>query len=154
MKRSALLMLLPLLVGCNVHSNSADEDNVTISADENGQVAFNLPFAKGSVKLPEAAIHNGEFDIDGVKMIDGGRMTGFHLDTANDVDNVTMTFTAPQSPDQVRSYFVDQLKSHGDEASLSGDTISGKSKDGSTFTIQVAAAGSGSTGKILMQDKD
>jgi hypothetical protein len=157
MNRSAFLMLLPLLAGCNVQSKNPsndDDDNVSIQADENGQVAFNLPFAKGSVKLPENSIHTGEFDIDGVKMISGGKMTGFHLDSANNVSNVNMTFTAPQAPDAVRSYFVDQFRKQGVEAALAGDAVTGKSKDGSPFTIKVAQAGSGSQGSIAIQDKE
>jgi hypothetical protein len=156
MNRTALLLLLPLLAGCNVQSKnpSNDDDNVSIQADENGQVAFNLPFAKGSVKLPENSIHTGEFDIDGVKMIAGGKMTGFHLDSANNVSNVDMTFTAPQAPDAVRSYFVDQFRKQGVAAALAGDAVTGKSKDGSPFTIKVAQSGSGSQGSIAIQDKE
>ena len=156
MNRSAFLMVLPLLAACNVQSkNPADnDDNVTIQADEQGHVAFNLPFAKGSVKLPESAIHSGQFDIDGVKMIPGATMTGFHLDSANKVSNVNMTFTAPQTPDEVRSYFVDQFRKQGVETALAGDAVTGKSKDGSPFTIKVAQAGGGSQGTITIQDKD
>jgi hypothetical protein len=65
-----------------------------------------------------------------------------------------MNFTAPSSPDQVRSYFVDQFKRQGVDAAISGDAISGKSKDGSPFTIQVSQAASGSQGKIMIQSKD
>jgi hypothetical protein len=156
MNRSAFLVVLPLLAGCNFQSKnpSNDDDNVTIQADENGQVAFNLPFAKGSLKLPENAIHTGQFDIDGVKMIPGGKMTGFHLDSANKVSNVDMTFTAPQAPDAVRSYFVDQFRKQGVAAALAGDAVTGKSKDGSPFTIKVAQAGGGSQGRIVIQDKE
>ena len=156
MNRSALLMLLPLLAGCNVQSKnpSNDDDNVSIQADQNGQVAFNLSFAKGSVKLPQDAIRTGNFDIDGVKMIPGGKMSGFHLDSANNVSNVNMTFTAPQTPDEVRSYFVDQFRKQGVEAALAGDAVKGTSKDGSAFVINVRPAPSGSQGKIEIQSKD
>ena len=156
MNRSALLMLLPLLAGCNVQSKnpSNDDDNVSIQADQNGQVAFNLPFAKGSVKLPQNAIHTGDFDIDGVKMIPGGKMSGFHLDSANNVSNVNMTFTAPQTPDEVRSYFLDQFKKQGVEVALAGDAVTGKSKDGSPFTIKVGSAVNGSQGSIAIEDKE
>ena len=156
MNRSAYLMLVPLLAGCNIQSKnpSSDDDNVSIQADQNGQVAFNFPFAKGSVKLPQDAIRTGNFDIDGVKMIPGGKMSGFHLDSANNVSNVNLTFTAPQTPDEVRSYFVDQFRKQGVEAALAGDAVAGKSKDGSPFTIRVGPAGSGSQGSIAIQDKE
>jgi hypothetical protein len=81
-------------------------------------------------------------------------VTGFNLDSHNDVSNVDMSFTAPASPDQVRSYFVDQFKKQGAEVSLAGNIISGKSKDGSPFTIEVSPSGSGSQGTIKVQDND
>lgn len=154
MKSSAMLVLLPLLGGCNVHSNDRADEDVSIHADENGQVAFNLPFAKGNLKLPASMMHNGEFDIDGVKMVPGGTMTGFRLDSANGLSNVDMSFTAPQSPDEVRSYFLDQFKKQGVEVALAGDAVTGKSKDGDPFTIHVSPAANGSQGTIAIQSKD
>ncbi|MGN6059324.1 MAG: hypothetical protein ACTHOI_12170 [Sphingomicrobium sp.] len=156
MNRSAFLLIVPLLAACNVHSKNPanDDDNVTISADGNGQVAFNLPFAKGDIKLPPSVMHDGEMDIDGVKMIPGASMTGFHLDSSNDVSNVNMSFTAPQSPDEVRSYFLDQFRKQGAQVALAGDSVTGKSKDGSPFTIKVGPAATGSQGSIVIQDKD
>ena len=64
------------------------------------------------------------------------------------------SFTAPASPDQVRSYFVDQFKKQGADVSLSGNSVTGKSKDGSPFTIDVSPSGSGSQGTIKVQDND
>ena len=58
------------------------------------------------------------------------------------------------SPDEVRSYFVDQFKKQDVDASLTGDAVSGKSKDGSAFVIHVAQAQTGSQGKIEIQSKD
>src|SRR5205823_6735681 len=81
MNRSMLFLLVPLLAGCNVHSkNPANGDeNVTISADEGGNVAFNLPFVKGQVKVPSGFMHDGNFDIDGVKLLPGSSVTGFSM---------------------------------------------------------------------------
>jgi hypothetical protein len=156
MKPIAFLLTLPLLAGCNVHSkNPANSgDDVTIHADEGGNIAFNLPIAEGQVKIPSGFMHEGDIDIDGVKLMPGSKVTDFNLDSHNDVSNVDMSFTAPASPDAVRSYYVDQFKKQGVEAALAGDTVTGKSKDGSPFTIQVSQAGSGSQGKIVIQDHD
>jgi len=149
-------MLVPLLGGCNVHSkNSANADEtVTINADESGNVAFNLPFVKGQVKVPSGFMHNGDFDIDGVKLMPGSSVTGFSVFAKDKGSTVNMAFTAPGSPDEVRSYFVDHFKQKGVEAALAGDAVSGKTKDGSPFTIEVASAASGSQGKITIQSKD
>jgi hypothetical protein len=155
MNRSTILLLVPLLAACDVHTkNPANgDDNVSINADSSGQVAFNFPFAKGEVKLPAAMMHNGHFDIDGVKLMPGSSVTGFNLDSRNDHSIVDVSFTAPASPDQVRSYFLDQFKQKGVEAELAGDAVTGKSKDGDPFTIQVGPAATGSQGKITIQDK-
>ena len=85
MNRSARFCSCRLLAACNVHSkNPADGDeNVSIHADESGHVSFNLPIAQGKVKLPEGMMHNGDFDIDGVKLMPGSKVTGFNLDAAN-----------------------------------------------------------------------
>jgi len=156
MHRSALIVLVPLLAGCNVHSkNPANGDeNVSIHADESGHISFNLPIAEGQVKVPTAFMHNGNVDIDGVKLPPGSSVTGFNLDAHNQGATIDMSFTAPGSPDEVRSYFIDQFKKQDVDAALSGGAVSGKSKDGSAFVIHVAQAQAGSQGKIEIQSKD
>jgi hypothetical protein len=156
MNRFALVLLLPLLAACNVHSKNpaTGDENVTINADESGQVSFNLPFMNGTVKLPEGALHNGEFDIDGVKMIPGGKITGFNVNAGEKASTVNIAFRAPAAPDEVRAYFIDQFKRKGVEAARAGDAISGKDKDGDAFVIRVQPAAGGSTGTIAIQDQD
>jgi hypothetical protein len=156
MNRSPLLLLLPLLAGCNVHSKNPanDDENVSIHADDSGHIAFNLPIAQGQVKIPTSMMHGGNVDIDGVKLMPGSSVTGFNMDAHGNAANVDMSFTAPASPDAVRSYFVGQFKKQGTEAVIAGDAVTGKSKDGSPFTIQVRPAGGGSQGKIEIQSKD
>jgi hypothetical protein len=156
MNRIAFLLALPLLAGCNVHGkNPAQADgNVTINADENGNISFNLPIVQGQVKVPSGFMHNGNVDIDGVKLMPGSSVTGVNVDAHDNGATVNMNFTAPASPDQVRAYFVDQFRKQGVEVALAGDAVTGKSRDGSPFTIQVSPAASGSQGKIVIQDKD
>lgn len=156
MNRLACLIVLPLLAGCNVHSKNpaSDDDNVSLSADQNGQVAFNFPFAKGSIKLPQSMMHNGQLDIDGVKMPAGTSTTGFNMNSANDQTVIVMNFTNPETPEQVRSYFVDAFGKKGLEAKVDGNNIVGKTKDGGQFTIAVTPAGSGSKGQIVVHSKD
>jgi hypothetical protein len=99
-------------------------------------------------------MHNGNVDIDGVKLPPGSSVSGFNMDAHDHGATVNMNFTAPGSPDEVRSYFVDQFKKQGVEAAIAGDAVTGKSKDGSPFAIQVSQAASGSQGKIVIQSKD
>jgi hypothetical protein len=156
MNRSLFLMSVTLLAGCNVHSkNPANADeNVTINADDSGHIAFNLPFVQGQVKVPGGMMHSGDFDIDGVKLMPGSSVTGFSVFAQDKGSEVNMAFTAPAPPDQVRAYFADAFKQKGVEAALAGDSVSGITKDGSPFTIQVASATGGSQGKITVHSKD
>jgi len=156
MNRSALFLLLPLLAGCNVHSKdpAKGDDNVSLRADESGNISFDMPFAKGQVKVPAGFMSKGDVDIDGVKLMPGSQVTAFNLDSHNNLSNVEMSFTAPASPDQVRAYFIDQFKKQGVTAMTSGDAVTGKSKDGNPFRIEVGPAANGSQGKIVVQDRD
>jgi hypothetical protein len=156
MKRFAPLLLVSFLAACDFHAKNPahhGDENVTINADESGHVNFNLPFANGSIKLPEGAMNNGHFDIDGVKMIQGGTITGFDVFARDKGSTVHLTFKAPQSADEVRSYFLDQFRQKGIKAAQSGNSVSGKSRDGNDFAIDVEAAGQGSAGRITIQDK-
>lgn len=156
MNRLTLFMAVPLLAGCNVHSkNPANGDeNVTIHADEGGNVAFNLPFVRGQVKVPGGFMHHGNFDIDGVKLPAGSSVTGFSVFARDKGSTVNMSFKSPTPPEDVRSYFVDEFKKQGIEAALTGDSVSGKTKDGDPFTIEVSPAPNGSAGKIVIEDND
>lgn len=156
MNRSAIFILVPLLAACNVHSKNPanDNGNVTINANDSGQVEFNLPFVSGSVKLPEGTMHSGDFDIDGVKMVPGGKITGVSVFAADKGSNVDIAFSAPTSPDQVRAYFLDQFRQKGADVARAGDAISGKTRDGDAFTIDVGPAAQGSQGKITIHDND
>ena len=156
MKHSAFVPLLALLAGCSVHSKDSakGDDNVSVRADASGNVSFDLPFAKGQVKVPAGFMSKGDIDIDGVKLMPGSQVTGFNIDSHNDQSNVEMSFTAPASPEQVRSYFLDQFSKQGVTATVSGDAVTGKSKDGDPFRIEVSPAANGSQGRIVVQDKD
>ena len=156
MNRSALLLIVPLLVACDMHAkNPAHADgNVVIQADESGNVEFDLPIVGGKMKVPAGMMHSGDVDIDGVKLMPGSSVNGFSVFAGDKGATVNLGFLAPASPDDVRSYYVAEFKKKGVDAAVSGDTISGKSKDGSDFTIQVSPGPKGSQGKIVIHDKD
>ncbi len=151
MKIAAMLMLAGSLAACNVqakHDGDKGDGNVAINGSEDGKLSFDLPFAKGEIKLPEGAMHSGDFDIDGVKMYPGGSITGFNVFAKDKGADVNIAFKAPAPPEKVRAYFIDQFKQKGVQASASGDAVSGTSKDGSPFEIHVQPNGGGSQGSV------
>ena len=147
---------LLLLAACKaeVKEPAAGDEGVQMTANADGRVAFNLPFAKGEIKLPTGIMSNANFDIDGVKMMPGATLTGFNLDAGDGKPGkVNFTFTAPASPEEVRAYFVDQFKAQGIEAALAADALQGKTKDGATFVMRFAPQGSGTSGTIQLDHK-
>lgn len=156
MNRTAILLAIPLLAACHVQGKDAaqSDEKVTINADENGKVAFDLPFAKGEVKLPGSLLDKGNINLDGVKLMPGSKMTGFSLFGGDKGSKVRMTFSNPSSPDAVRAYYLGEFKAKGLQAQATADGVRATSKDGSPFTIQLSPSGGGTQGTIIAQSKD
>lgn len=142
---------LVVLTACDaeVRAPVQGEEKVTLAANADGRVSFDLPFAKGDIKLPAGLMENSNFDIDGVKMIPGGQMTGFNLNAGEGKQaRINMTFSAPASPDEVKRYFIDQFKAQSIEAAMTADAIKGTTNDGSDFVMRFAPQGTGTNGTI------
>jgi hypothetical protein len=142
---------LALLSACeaDVKAPVGGEGKVQMAANADGRVAFDLPFAKGEIKLPAGLMSNADFNIDGVKMVPGGAITGFNVDAGNgQPGKVNLTFSAPTDPAQVKAYFLEQFRSHSVEAALVADAIQGTTRDGSTFLMRLAPQGTGTSGTI------
>jgi hypothetical protein len=151
MKKIAALVPLFVLAACEAEVKAPDgnEERVQMAANADGKVAFNLPFAKGEIKLPTGIISNANFDIDGVKMMPGAQITGFNLDAGGEAPGkVNFTFTAPITPEAVKTYFLDQFRAQGMEAAMVADALQGTTKDGSTFRMRFAPQGTGTNGTI------
>jgi len=155
MSRSALLIIVPLLAACDVHSKNpaSGDDNVTIQADADGQIAFNMPFAEGRIKVPAGVMHGGDVDIDGVKLMPGSSITGFNLNAADDRSTVRMNFSSTAKPEDVLAYYADRFGKSGTDISVAANSVTGKTKDGSAFVIRVTPASNGSQGTIEIQDR-
>jgi len=158
MNRFALMLLpLPLLGACHVDTkNPANGDeNVMIKADDKGKVAFDLPFAKGEVKLPEGMMRNGDVDIDGVKLMPGSKVTGFSVMAGEGKEsNINIGFSAPKPPAEVSSYFVGEFARQGAQTQVSGNSVVATMKDGDHVMINVDPDGAGSKGMIGIRSKD
>lgn len=162
-------LALMALAGCKVETKTpAEGDNaVAISGDGNGSVSFNLPFAKGEVALPEGMMTSANFDIDGVKLMPGSKVTGFAINAGDGGAKVTARFMSPKSVDEVKNYFLGEFAakkvtaSSSDNASFSTkdggskvSRITGSGKDGETFTIDLSPQGNLTQGDINIVEKD
>lgn len=154
------MLILPaallLLTACDVETKNPTEagNRVSLNADASGRVAFDFPFAQGEIKLPAAMMENSQFDIDGVKLIPGGKITGFRVDSDNGPAKVDLTFSAPAAPQEVRANFLQQFREKGVNAAAAGETIAGTAEDGTAFVMRFAPQGSGTTGSIVLHPRE
>lgn len=127
----------------NIDATSESGKKVAISADgKTGNVGFNVPGFDVNMRLPKKLLDDSNFDIDGVKLYPGSTVDTVNI-TANDKGgkdeqtDVRIGFTSPADPAKVSDWFKDQfgkesIKASGDAAKLSGTT-----KDGEAFTIEL-----------------
>lgn len=143
----ALLGLAGALAACDFVVQKAEER----AAAEIGNAAAGLADVamNVNVNLPAELLNNGKFEISGVPMIAGGTITGMNVNAAGEGGpRVKLDFTAPTSPAEVKSYFVEQFRAQGVTASLAADVLTGTTKEGEAFTMRFAPEGTGTRGTL------
>lgn len=150
--------LVPLALGaCNVDVKRPDKGDeadkkVAIAADATGSVEFNMPFASGKIKLPAEMMNEANFDIDGVKLYPGAKVSTFNVNAEKGNALVSIGFDAPAAPDALRTYFLEQFKAKGVSAQATPDGLSGVSKDGDKFVMTFVPQGATTKGTIRIED--
>ncbi|WP_300974357.1 hypothetical protein [Sphingomonas sp. LHG3406-1] len=147
---------LLVLASCDAEMTTPAEgdEKVKMAADADGRVSFDMPFAKGEIKLPAKMLAETDFNIDGVKMVPGGTITGFNLDAdKNQPARVNLTFAAPTSPEAVKAYFVEQFRAKEMELKETAEGLSGVSKEGDKFLMTFVPQGSGTSGSIRIDSQ-
>jgi hypothetical protein len=127
----------------NIDATTDKGSSVQITADgKTGNVGFKVPGFDTNIRLPKKLLDDSNFDIDGVKLYPGSTVDTVNI-TANEKGGkdeqtyVRIGFTSPADPAKVSDWFKDQfgkqsIKADGDAAKLTGTT-----KDGEDFTIEL-----------------
>lgn len=135
----ALLGLAATLAACDVIAQQAEDR----AKSEIGNLASNL-----SVDLP-GDMKTMALETLGVPMIAGAEVSGVNVKVSPaGAATVNLAFKAPATPEQVRSYFVDQFRQQGITANLAVDALTGTAANGAAFTMRFASQGSGTSGTI------
>lgn len=148
-------LALPLLValaacGGSGEGNGASisvksgEGEATIKADKDGRVAVKAPGFEGSIKLPKFDLGAESFEVDGLKLYPGSTISSLNIDANQDKggeDTVRVQFDAPAATGQVRSWFQEQMQAAGFTLAAKDGQISGKTSEGSDFTLKLDSAG-------------
>lgn len=161
MRNLALVAVAALaLAGCGEKEKKAanptgvavwdDGKPAAAESGDKGKFAMNLPGFDLKMDLPQAMFDKSDFEIDGVKLYPGSKITAMAIakPKSGGEANVDIGFVAPADPAAVRAYFV---KAFGDrlETGAADGALSGETSDGDVFTIDLApAANGGSTGKL------
>lgn len=143
-------------------TSKAVETEVTLNANtETGNISVDLPNGAGvSVKLPPeaaASISKGtNVDIDDIGLFPGARVTGVKAvsrkQAGAESSDVTLDFTAPAPPEAVAQWYVATLADKGAKSSRKGNRIDGVTREGSAFTLDLAADGKGTRGTFQLTD--
>lgn len=96
----------------------------------------------------------GDFDIDGVKLYPGSKVTTVNVDATDrngaDKATVELGFTSPAAPRVAADWMAGEFAKKGIDVTRSGDTLAGTAKDGDNFRIDFGPDGANSKGKVLI----
>ena len=135
----------------------ADTDKALASVGGERGFKIDTDGFKASFEVPGMEMGGKDFDIDGMTLPPGSKVNGMKV-VANERDGkgsgkVTVTFTSPAAPAAVLDHAADTARQQGYAVQRAETTLNGTArKDGEdkSFVYTVAAAGSGTTGTVVM----
>lgn len=168
MRLAFLIPPMMLLAACGAEGTKAGDDpQVSINAGGEGGVKIRTGADGGRISIggQDAAINidvpdlvdldiESDFDIDGVKLYPGSKVTRVDIDANDrkgaDTAAVKLGFTAPAAPGVAADWMAAEFAKKGIKVTRSGDTLAGRAKDGDNFTIRFAPDGKASKGEVLI----
>ncbi|CAN5465175.1 hypothetical protein BH09PSE4_BH09PSE4_20550 [soil metagenome] len=157
MRRAALLpiaLLLPLAAcdsspGTSISIKSDDKGGNTIAGMDGatGQVSIDTPGFKGNFTLPKIHLDAGDFDMNGVHLYPGSKISGMNVDAhdspGKDKDSgvATVKFESPANPETVRAWFEEKLGKADFKLHREGTGLIGKTDEDKPFRLDLAPAG-------------
>ena len=134
-----------------------DQGGVHISADKDGgRIKIGGEGAGIDMKLPDFANLDieSDFDIDGVKLYPGSKVTTVNVDANvkddSDKAKVELGFTAPAAPTKAADWMAGEFAKKNIQVQRAGDTLRGTTKDGDDFKIDFGPDGANAKGKVTI----
>jgi hypothetical protein len=166
--KTAMIVASLTLAACSDSDNKSSADinfsgdfgngsDVAITADsDTGKVGVKLPGFEAKLNLPKAMLDKSNFELDGVKLYPGSKVTGVSVDAGlgSKDDAVRIAFSAPAKPGVVREWFIESFAAKAVNVTANATGLAGTDKDGSPFTMTLAdSAGDMTAGTIVMTDQ-
>jgi hypothetical protein len=141
--------------GTTIALNAQDADsNVTAAMNgETGEVSLDLPGFSAKVDLPKIQLDAEDFDLNGVHLYPGSKITTMNINGKDENSQVRIGFESPAAPETVRDWFAPKLKDAGFTLHTEGTGLAGTTEEGKPFTMTLSPAGGDhSTGTITLTD--
>lgn len=140
-----------------IDAKTHDGATVNISADgKTGNVGFKIPGFDANIRLPKKLLDDSNFDIDGVKLYPGSTVDTVNI-TADEKGaegeraDVRIGFTSPADPAKVGDWFKDQFGKQSVKLADDAGKLTGKTKDGEAFTIEMTAKDGKTEGVVTIR---
>lgn len=168
MRLAFLIPPMMLLAACGSEKKSGEGAEVSINADgDGGGVRIQTGKDGGNIKIggDGAAINidvpdfvdldiESDFDIDGVKLYPGSKVTKVDVDASDkagaDKAVVKLGFTSPAAPTKAADWMAGEFAKKGVNVVRSGDTLAGKDRDGADFRINFVPDGATARGEVVI----
>lgn len=125
-------------------------DNFSAGMGKDGTVAIDVPGFKANIDLPKIQLDASDFDINGVSLPAGSKITNMDISGKGSNDGgVRVAFTSPVTPVAVRDWFQGKLAAKGFTLKANGNDLTGTTEDGKAFTLATKANGTGATDSVL-----
>jgi hypothetical protein len=139
-----------------INAKGEDGGNVRISADGKGSnISIDGDGVNINADLPgiDGLDIGSDFDIDGVKLYPGAKITSINVNAdetraKGQQGVVDFGLTAPAAPDVVLAWYAKAFADKGMTTTTKGSMLTGTTKDGDAFAIELAPDGTGSKGKV------
>lgn len=169
MRFAYLIPPMMLLAACGQSDEKKDTPEISINAgdgkggvqissnkDGSGRLKIGGDGVNIDMKIPDFVDLDVEsdFDIDGVKLYPGSKVTKVDVDANDkngaDTATVKLGFTSPAAPTKAADWMAGEFAKKGVKVTRTGDTLAGKDKDGDDFRINFVPDGATAQGEVVI----
>jgi hypothetical protein len=132
--------------------SSNDSDGAVTGGIDNGTLKIDAPGFKADIKVPKIAIDANDFDMNGVHLYPGSKISSLNVDGGKgekDDGKVRVAFTSPASTVTVRDWLKERLGKASFTLSTAGNGLSGKTDEGKPFKLDLNDDGPGKSKGVI-----